>query len=251
MLRLLGVLFFLAFSLPLQSSEAAGSKKPYEFEVLPYAGPERLEMDIILRNTENDPLDFEFPSSQKYEILIYDEKGNPVYSYSKGKVFLQALQTLKLKPDESLIWREQWDYVYNGNRVTEGEYRIKAILQAKKLNEETLTEKPASESPVYIPGKSASFRHAKTSGEDGAYTVAFEARSLGGKLFYAVEDGHNELWAERPLQTKSRNWESITLKINIPNRKLPRSGSVILHLYEKSQKDGSIIQSVPVILENR
>ncbi|WP_026585284.1 BsuPI-related putative proteinase inhibitor [Bacillus sp. J33] len=251
MLRLFAAMAIFAFSVPGQNFEAAGSQKPYDFEIIPNAGPEALEMDVILRNTASYPLEFEFPTSQKYEIKIHDAKGNEVYTYSNGKAFLQALQTLRLNPDESMIWKEKWGYVKDGIRVPEGEYSINAILQARKLNDETLADKPASESSVYIPGQNPSFRHAKASGEQGMYTVTLEARSLSGKLFYTVEDGHNELIAERPLQTKSSDWEPITISLRIPKEKLPESGSVILYLYEKSQKDGSIIHSFPIVLEKR
>lgn len=251
MLRLLAAMAIFVLSVHLQSTEAAGNQKPFEFEVKPYAGPETLEMEVVLSNTSSYPFAFEFPTSQKYEISINDEKGNEVYTYSKGKAFLQALQTLTLNPDESMIWKEHWNYVHEGQRVSEGEYHVKATLQARKLNGEPLFTKETAEASVYISEKNPSFRHAKVSGEKGNYIVTGEARPVSGKLYYTVEDGHNELIAEQPLKINPKGWEPFKIDVSIPAEKLPESGSVVLHLYERNKKDGSIIHSFSVVLENR
>ncbi|MBT2689008.1 hypothetical protein J7I93_12510 [Bacillus sp. ISL-47] len=251
MLRLLVSMAIFVLSVHLQSTEAAGNQKPYEFEVIPYAAPETLEMEVVLRNTASYPLDFEFPTSQKYDITINDKNGNEVYLYSRGKAFLQALQTLTLNPDESMIWKEQWNYAHEGKRVSEGEYQINAILQARKINGETLVAKETAEASVYIPGENPAFRQTKVSGEKGNYIVTGEARPVSGKLCYTVEDGHNELITEQPLKTNTKDWEPFKIDVSIPADKLPESGSVVLHLYERSKRDGSIIHSFPVLLEKR
>lgn len=251
MLRLIAALAALMLALPVQSSEAAVNQDPYEFEVIPYAGPESLEMEMVLRNTSSYPVNFEFPTSQKYEIQVKDANGNEVYTYSKGKAFLQALQTLTLNPDESMIWMEKWNYFHEGQRISEGEYQVIATLKARKINNKALPANSRAEASVYIPAQNPVFRHVKASGEKGKYIVTGETRPLSGEFYYTVEDGHNELITEKSLRIKNQSsaWEPFTITINISSDKLPENGSVVLYMYERSKKDENIIHSFPVILE--
>ncbi|KON89466.1 hypothetical protein AF332_23365 [Sporosarcina globispora] len=251
MLRLLAAAAVIIFTIPLQSFEASKEEMPFDFKVIPQAGPENMEIELLLRNTASYPLNFEFRTSQFYEVGIFNQKGQQVYSSSEGKAFLQAIQTIAINPDESKVWKEQWDYMHKGERVQEGKYIVKAKLLASNLNGKELETIAESEASVYIPGQNPSFRHAKVTGANGDYTVSIEGRTKSGKLWYTVEDGHNELLSEKAVSVQSNDWESFTIKINIPAERLPKSDSVILHLYEKSQAEGQIINSFPVILERR
>ncbi|MDM5226626.1 BsuPI-related putative proteinase inhibitor [Cytobacillus sp. NJ13] len=251
MLRLLAVAAMIIFTMPLQSFEASKEEMPFDFKVIPQAGLENMEIELLLRNTASYPLNFEFRTSQFYQVDIFNQKGQQVYSSSEGKAFLQAIQTIPIKPDESKVWKEQWDYRHKGERVQEGEYIVKAKLLASNLNGKELETIVESEASVYIPGQNSSFRHAKVTGANGEYTVSIEGRPKSGKIWYTVDDGHNELQAEKDVSALSNDWESFKININIPADKLPENGSVILHLYEKSHEDGQIINSFPVILERR
>lgn len=249
MLRLLAAAVII-FIMPLQSFEASLKDMPFDFKVMPQAGQETLKIDLLLRNKANYHLNFEFGSSQFYEVEIFSQEGEKVYSSSEGKAFLQAIQTIGVKPDDSKVWKEQWDYRYKGRRVQEGEYIVKARLLASNLNGKRLEGKPESEASVYIPGQNPSFRQAKVTGGNGEYTILFTARPKSGKLWYTVEDGHNELQAEKAILASSDDWRSFRIKISFPSEKIPENGTVLLHLYEKDE-DGDIMNSFPVILERR
>ncbi|MCS0672614.1 BsuPI-related putative proteinase inhibitor [Cytobacillus firmus] len=251
MLRLLAAAALIIFTMPLQSFEASKKEMPFDFKVMPQAGTETMEIELLLRNTANYPLSFEFRTSQFYEVNILNQKGEKVYSSSEGKAFLQAIQTIPVKPDEIKVWKERWDYRHNGKRVKEGEYIVKARLLASNLNGKELETKTESKASVYIPGQNPAFRQVKVTGDNGLYSVSIEGRPKSGKLWYTVEDGHNELLPEKEVSALSNNWENFNIKVSIPADKLPENGSVILHLYEKSHNDGHIINSFPVILERR
>ncbi|USK51230.1 hypothetical protein LIT38_07280 [Bacillus sp. CMF12] len=251
MLRLLAAAALIIFTMPLQSFEASKQEMPFDFKVMPQAGTESMEIELHLGNTANYPLRFEFRTSQFYEVEIFNQKGEKVYSSSEGKAFLQAIQTIAVKPDEIKVWKEHWDYRHNGKRVKEGKYIVKARLLASNLNGKELVTKVESEASVFIPGQNPAFRHVEVTGENGLYTISIEGLPKSGKLWYTVEDGHNELLAEKDVLALSNDWENFKIKINIPADKLPENGSVILHLYEKSHEDGHIINSFPVILERR
>ncbi|KML35849.1 BsuPI-related putative proteinase inhibitor [Cytobacillus firmus] len=248
MLRLLAAAVII-LTMPMQSFEASIKEMPFDFNVMPQAGQETLKIDLLLRNKANYPLSFEFGSSQFYEVEIFSQEGEKVYSSSEGKAFLQAIQTIAVNPDESKVWEEQWDYRYKGNRVKEGEYIVKARLLASNLNGKKLETKPESEASVYIPGQNPSISQAKVTGRNGEYIILFKARPKSGKLWYTVEDGHNGLQSEKTILASSNNWKSFRIKISLPSENIPENGTVVLHLYEKDE-DGDIMNSYPVILEN-
>ncbi|MEK3855524.1 BsuPI-related putative proteinase inhibitor [Cytobacillus sp. FSL H8-0458] len=249
MLRLLAAAVII-LTMPLQSFEASIKEMPFDFKVMPQAGQETLKIDLLLSNKANYPLSFEFGSSQFYEVEIFSQEGEKVYSSSEGKAFLQAFQTIGVKPDDSKVWKEQWDYRHKGKRVQEGEYIVKARLLASNLNGKEFETKPETEASVYIPGQNPSFSQAKVTGGNGEYIILFKARPISGKLWYAVEDGHNELQAEKAIVASSNDWKSFRIKISLPSENLPENGTVLLHLYEKDV-NGDIINSFSVILERR
>jgi hypothetical protein len=237
---------------------AIGEEEPsrqmdFSFFVDPVAGPELAEFEIVLRNNGDMPLSFEFPTSQKYEITVLDSNKNKVYQYSEGKAFAQAFETLTIKPQESVKWKESWNYITAaGKRVKEGEYNVTAKLKAINVNGKPIADQSLQTDvkSMYVPGQNPVFNGIQAEGSKGKYKVTGQVRPLNGKFFYSVEDGHNQLINETEvvLNSKYPQWKPFTLNIAIPENKLPQNGSVILNLYERS-KDGEIIHTYPVLLE--
>jgi hypothetical protein len=231
-----------------------GGKQPprqldYSFFVDPVAGPERAVFELVLRNNGNVPLSFEFPTSQKYEITVLDLNNKKQFQYSEGKAFAQAFEKLTLKPQESIKWKEIWDYTSDGTRVKEGEYTVNAKLKATSLNGQPITGQNVliDTKTMYIPGVNPVFKGVTAEGSNGKYKVKGEARPDNGKFYYSVEDGHNELIGETEVVI-NYNDPQFLIDISISEDKLPQNGSVILNLFQRS-KDGGIIHPYPVLLE--
>ncbi|WP_102261826.1 BsuPI-related putative proteinase inhibitor [Mesobacillus jeotgali] len=224
----------------------------YSFYIDPLAGPDKAEFEIVLQNQGNTELSFEFPTSQKYEITVFDANKKKVYQYSEGKSFTQAFETLTLKPQGKMKWMESWDYSTAGKRVPEGEYTVTAQLKATSINGKPVGDKkPLTDTKtMYIPGENPVFNGVVSEGNKGNYIIKGEARPINGKFFYTVEDGHNQLIPETEVApgAKYPKWKPFSLEISIPESKLPQNGSVILNLYERG-KDGEIIHTYPVLLE--
>ncbi|WP_226675790.1 BsuPI-related putative proteinase inhibitor [Mesobacillus jeotgali] len=224
----------------------------YSFYIDPLAGPDKAEFEIVLQNQGNTELSFEFPTSQKYEITVFDANKKKVYQYSEGKSFTQAFETLTLKPQGKMKWMESWDYSTAGKRVPEGEYTVTAQLKATSINGKPVGDKkPLTDTKtMYIPGENPVFKGVVSEGNKGNYIIKGEARPINGKFFYTVEDGHNQLIPETEVApgAKYPKWKPFSLEISIPESKLPQNGSVILNLYERG-KDGEIIHTYPVLLE--
>ena len=94
------------------------------------------------------------------------------------------------------------------------------------------------------------FKDIAVSGKRGIYTVIGQTNVKKGEFFYTVEDGHNESISETLVKVRTNYpaWTSFKLDIDIPAEKLPKNGTLILNLYEKSES-GQILDNFPVVLE--
>lgn len=246
------LLMAVAPALAIGKEEQAPENMGFSFYIDPVAGPEKAEFELILQNLGNQSISFEFPTSQKYEITVHDANKQKVYQYSEGKAFAQAFETLTLKPQEKVKWRESWDYFQAGRRVKEGEYTVTAQLKATSINGKPVSDKKllTDIKTMFISEENPVFKGVQAEGKAGVYKIIGEARPIKGRFFYSVEDGHNELIGETAVDSGSQypQWKPFSIDISIPEDKLPENGSLILNLYERS-KDGDIIHSYPVLLE--
>jgi len=238
--------------LAIGEEKQAVSQSDFSFFIDPVAGPETAEFELFLRNNGNEPISFEFPTSQKYEITVVDENKKKVYQYSDGKAFAQAFETLTLKPQQSIKWRETWDYTTEGARVKEGDYTVAAKLKAVSLDGRPISDQSllTDTKTLYVPGENPVFKGVRAEGSKGNYKIIGEARPISGKFYYTIEDGHNELISEAEIVTDAKypQWKPFVIGVSISIENLPQNGSVILNLYERS-KDGTIIHTYPVLLE--
>jgi hypothetical protein len=229
-----------------------------DLQVHPAADKAIFEIEWLNKSDENVKLSFS--SGQKFELVIYDPQGNEVYRYSKGKMFTQALEFNEIKSNEGVAYRDEWDYNSNVSRVESGSYRAVATvipMSVNSVNIEKGTFKIEKTFQVPQPqsekeeGQNLSFRNVKVAGEQGKYIVTGEARIFEAVYMYSVEDGHNVIIEETPAQLKegAPAWSPFELEINISKMKLPKNGTLILHLYERSAKDGSIVNSYFAELE--
>ncbi|MEH7386691.1 BsuPI-related putative proteinase inhibitor [Bacillus sp. JJ1521] len=201
---------------------------------------------ISLKNTSDDSVKVTIPGGQKYEIVVTDVNEKEVYRYSIDKMFIMSIEYMELKPGEEKVWEEPWDYTSNdGTRLSPGEYNATIFSTAFEVNGQEIKENSLqAEKSFTIPEEgNKAFRNVQVLGENGEYTVTGEVRVFEASFFYAVEDGHDYVIPET-LQTASYGapeWAKFEIKISIPKDKIPTNGALILHLYERSAKDGSII----------
>ncbi|WP_059172990.1 BsuPI-related putative proteinase inhibitor [Bacillus sp. FJAT-27445] len=226
-------------------------------------GPEQAAILLQLKNKGSETAQLQFPTSQYYEIYVLDENGGEVFLYSKGRAFLQALQTVTVPGGGTKVWKETWPYSSDGIRVPEGNYKVVATVlptsvdgkapNPANLSAETTVTVPAGGlegDRASEPGEQTIFTEVKTEGTNGSYKVTGKARPRSGEFFYTVEDGHSQLVPETKVPSGKAypEWGQFEVKINIPPGKLPKNGVLILNLYEKK---GSSISGEPmaVILE--
>ncbi|MGG3563483.1 BsuPI-related putative proteinase inhibitor [Neobacillus rhizosphaerae] len=224
----------------------------YRFYVIPTAGSERVDFEIVVENTGEIPLHFEFPTSQLVEITITDQSGKEVYVYSKGRYFLQAFQTVSIEPHQTFRRVEKWNYQFKGGRVPPGEYTVHTTFRPIRINDKPITNrtKLTNSQKFQVPEENHVFRQVKVSGTKGNYVVTGEANVNNRQLYYSVEDGHTEFIPETKLLVSSDKgeWRPFKLEVHLPNEKLPANGSLLLNLYDRS-RDGKITHTYPAILE--
>ncbi|WP_449539424.1 BsuPI-related putative proteinase inhibitor [Ferdinandcohnia sp. Marseille-Q9671] len=211
------------------------------------AGENEATFTISLKNTSKDTVKVTIPSGQRYEIVVTDKSNQEVYRYSIDKMFIQSIEEMELEPGEEKVWEEPWNYTSNdGSRLAAGEYKATVALTVSEINGQTIAaDDLQNEENFTIPAEpegNTAFRNVQVLGENGEYVVTGEVRVFEATFFYAVEDGHDYVIPET-LQNASEGapaWAPFEIKISIPKEKLPANGALILHLYERSAKDGSI-----------
>jgi hypothetical protein len=76
----------------------------YFSDQMPPATPERavpqLTARLTLRNTQDRPLMLNFPTSQNFDLIIRNDKGEKALQWSDGRVFPQVLQPMQVGPGE-------------------------------------------------------------------------------------------------------------------------------------------------------
>ncbi|MFC5735710.1 BsuPI-related putative proteinase inhibitor [Cytobacillus gottheilii] len=219
----------------------AGTSENIRFDVNPSIDNGEVVMDLKLENIGDETVNFDFHSSQKYEIEISDEAGNEIYTYSKGKSFLQVLQNLALTPGESKHWTEKWNFQKEGKELNPGTYKITAALTGRQLKEGAgpLT----AQSQFTIAEKNAI--NVQTVGENGIYKVTGEVKDSAEDLYYTVEDGHHVYQKEQKVHIKDEQFE---INIEIAESKLPNHATLMLNLYKKGE-DEEISSTQPIVLE--
>ena len=88
---------------------------------------EGVQFLLHVTNTGETPLEFTFPSSQRYDFVVRDQSGEEVWRWSDGMSFLQAISNATLAPGETWDFRVTWEA---GNRA--GQYEVAAMVTAQE-----------------------------------------------------------------------------------------------------------------------
>lgn len=109
--------------------EVMSNELKLDFYVMPLT--KETQFVISLTNQSDQLKKLEFHSGQKYEIIVTNDKDEEVYTYSKGKMFSQALESALIKAGESMEWEETWQH----ENLPPGQYKAKvSILSHKSEN---------------------------------------------------------------------------------------------------------------------
>lgn len=98
--------------------------------VLPPGGlrPFTLNARITVRATQPQPVELNFPTSQRYDLAIKNEAGDIVARWSDGKAFAQVLGTERIGPGEKNWAVSMPVATRDGNVLGSGKYTLEAWL---------------------------------------------------------------------------------------------------------------------------
>ena len=68
-----------------------------------------VQLTLHVTNTSSRPVEFTFPSSQRYDFIVRRAGGEEVWRWSEGMMFTQAISRVTLAPDESWDMQAVWD----------------------------------------------------------------------------------------------------------------------------------------------
>ena len=83
--------------------------------------PIRVTLEIVNRGTR--PVELRFPTAQRYDLLLHDAQGRPMWRWSDGQMFAQVLGEETVEPGRRLVYR-----VTVRERLPAGRYRVTGIV---------------------------------------------------------------------------------------------------------------------------
>ena len=115
---------------------------------------EMITLELTVTNLTDEPQGLSLPTSQLYEFLVgANQNVSPLWRWSHGKAFLQAVTPLLLSPRETKTFKEVWNQRDDGgSQVSPGTYRAQGFLAASwELNSPPLSPPvTGTRSPVVI-----------------------------------------------------------------------------------------------------
>ena len=75
---------------------------------LTYTMGDRIPLKLVLSNKSKDTLNFEFPTSQIFDIGITTAEGKQVTTWGKGKAGLQKITSRRIAPGTSELFTWEW-----------------------------------------------------------------------------------------------------------------------------------------------
>ncbi len=107
-----------------------------------YKQGEAIQLQLLLRNENKDPMTLTFASSQKYDFWVQDPGGNEVWRWSASRVFLAVITHVDIMPGATIEFAETWDPLNDeGTAVPPGSYTIHAgilIADAPRIDPVTV-----------------------------------------------------------------------------------------------------------------
>jgi hypothetical protein len=87
-----------------------------------------VEFAYVVENVGDAVVDLQFSDSQTHEVVVFED-GEPVWSFSEDRMFMQMLQSESIAPGESVSYSATWE------DAAAGDYDARAWVTANELGE--------------------------------------------------------------------------------------------------------------------
>ena len=158
-----------------RKKRTAGSKKNLtcELKVEPEKGSCRLTLTV--KNPNKKEVVLKSETSQKYDFLIKDKKGNEIWQWSAGQKFTQMVADVTIAAGGELAFTEKWDYKdKDGKKVVPGKYKVQGVV--------AITPKP-------LMSKWIDFEIAKTMISDKPDPIKGKVTKIKDNWYVLADDG--------------------------------------------------------------
>lgn len=98
-----------------------------------------LNITFSMHNQSEDNWLITYPSGQRFDYQILDDKGDSIYTWSANKSFIEAMQDIVVQSGETVEYTDLFDYtLMNGAPLETGTYTIE-FNTSFYVNEEMIT----------------------------------------------------------------------------------------------------------------
>lgn len=114
------------------ANPADGLELQFGVQAASYAPGDSIRALVRVVNRGAEPRTLNFPSSQRFDILVLDSAGVAIHSWSMDKSFAQAIEEETLAPGEELL--------YEGAVVAPpvpGNYQVRGVITASEASLES------------------------------------------------------------------------------------------------------------------
>jgi hypothetical protein len=94
-----------------------------------FAAGRPVDMTLEVRNGGNAPAAFSFPTSQRYDAVVWDDDCHEVWRWSAGRMFAQVVGTVTVPPHRRTVYQIVWPQRDQaGHQVRTGGYEVRVIF---------------------------------------------------------------------------------------------------------------------------
>jgi hypothetical protein len=116
--------------------EVSADRLEYVYNLMPPRPPvipgPTVRARIRLTNESAEALALDFLSSQRFDFLLEDERGEVVFRWSEGKIFLPVLGRETVKPGDSLVYEATFALPGSDRGILPaGRYALRGVLVAE------------------------------------------------------------------------------------------------------------------------
>lgn len=95
-----------------------------------YQAGEPVIINIEAVNKSGKAIKSYYPSSQRYDLIVTDQKGKKVWQWSQGKMFLMQITPFQLDARGKISFKYAWSQKDgSGKLVRPGKYKLKGIIK--------------------------------------------------------------------------------------------------------------------------
>ncbi|HEV2440821.1 MAG TPA: BsuPI-related putative proteinase inhibitor [bacterium] len=101
-------------------------------EIFPKGAP--VDLTLTLHNAGPAAVTFSFATSQRVDVVLYDDNCREIWRWSRGRMFAQVIGRLTVAPGAIVTYRVRWDQRdQSGRPVRLGAYEARVVFLGRRM----------------------------------------------------------------------------------------------------------------------